>query len=193
MKVLVVISLILTSACIAPLSSNFTGRSLGRGKIGLDGGAVLAESAIPSFKLAVGLSSNFDLGAQYDGFSLGVFAKNSFINGRDRGFSLAGVLGVGVVSGGAYAYAGPVLSVKAGAFEPYLVGRVNFVAYGSSDSSSTISWDAGQYFYFQGTLGSVVWLSRCLGLNIEASVYAGPSGMTEGLALTFLAGGKIRF
>jgi len=43
------------------------------------------------------------------------------------------------------------------------------------------------------TLGTVVWLSRGLGLNIETSVYAGPSGMTEDLALTFLAGGKIRF
>ena len=38
-----VFSLFVLSGCVAPFSSNFTGRSLGKGKIGLDGVAGLGE------------------------------------------------------------------------------------------------------------------------------------------------------
>ena len=101
--------------CLAPLSNSFTARSLGKGKIGLDGGMlalVRQEDSVvlPAFAVAIGLSSDFDLGVQIESASIGVLGKCSFIDNKERGFSLAGVLGAGAVASGSYAYAGPVLS-----------------------------------------------------------------------------------
>ena len=41
-------SLILACSCLAPLSNSFTGRSLGQGRIGLEGEAVTAGSKVTS-------------------------------------------------------------------------------------------------------------------------------------------------
>ena len=84
-------SLVLACSCLAPLFNNFTGRSLGQGKVGLEGGAVAAGSALPVFKISTGVTRDLDLGLQYDSFSIGLFGKYSFINNRESGFSLAGV------------------------------------------------------------------------------------------------------
>jgi hypothetical protein len=94
---MVILLAFLASGCLAPLSNGFTARSLGAGKIGLDGGmSVLVRQedsiVLPAFAIAVGLSSDFDLGVQMESASIGVFGKYSFINNKERGFSLAGVL-----------------------------------------------------------------------------------------------------
>lgn len=172
---------LLASGCVAPMSNNFTGRSLGSGKVGLDGGVVLAsggDGAVPSAKMAVGVSQDLDLGAQYDLFSIGLFARNSFIN-NDESLSLAGVLGMGIAASGFYGYTGPVISYRTGALEPYCGPRLNVVSYGESDSSSFISWEGGTYTYLQLTLGTIIWMTRGMGLNFETSVFMGDPGLVD--------------
>lgn len=172
---------LLPSGCVAPMSNNLTGRSLGSGKVGLDGGVVFAsggDGVVPSVKTAVGVSQDLDLGAQYDLFSIGLFARNSFIN-NDEDLSLAGVLGLGIAASGFYGYTGPVISYKAGALEPYFGPRLNVVSYGESDSSSFISWEGGTFTYFQLTLGTVLWMSEGIGLNMETSVFMGDAGLVD--------------
>jgi hypothetical protein len=94
---MVILLAFLASGCLAPLSNSFTARSLGTGKIGLDGGmsALVGQEdsvVLPAFSITAGVSSDFDLGVQMESASIGVFGKYSFINNKERGFSLAGVL-----------------------------------------------------------------------------------------------------
>jgi len=201
---MVILLALLASGCLAPLSNSFTARSLGTGKIGLDGemlAVVRQEDSVvlPAFTIAIGLSSDFDLGVQIESASMGVFGKYSFINNKERGFSLAGVLGAGAVADGSYAYAGPVLSYKAKSFEPYLVGRLNYVHYGESeDLFEDILWEAGTYTYVQFTLGSIFWLTQSIGLNVEGSAFAGNLGLADfedfgASSFVVLGGVKVRF
>jgi hypothetical protein len=172
---------VLAAGCVAPLSHNLTGRSLGGGTFGIDAGALAGpgEGALPALKVAVGLSESADLGLQFDTFSLGFFGRKSFINNRETGPSLAGVIGLGMAAGGYYGYAGPVLSFKTGGFEPYLGARLNFVTYDESDSSSSISWEGGDFTYPQATLGFCFWFSRRVALNAEASALIGETGVLD--------------
>ncbi len=177
---MVILLALAASGCLAPLSNSFTARSLGAGKIGVDGGmSVLVRRedsvALPAFAIAVGLSSDLDLGVQMESASLGVFGKYSFVNNKEQGFSLAGVLGAGAVASGSYAYAGPVLSYKSKAVEPYFVGRFNYVHYGESENC--LDMEAGTYTYVQFTLGSIFWLNQSVGLNVEGSAFAGNLGL----------------
>lgn len=177
---MIILLALLASGCLAPLSNNFTARSLGAGKVGLDGAVgMINQQSFPALKIAVGLSTDFDLGLQLDAGGMGVFGKYSFVNNMERGFSLAGVLGAGAVASGSYAYGGPVLSYKAKSFEPYIVGRLNLVHYGKSEDFFGESWAAGNYTYFQFTLGSIFWLSSKIGLNVEGSAFAGKLGLED--------------
>jgi len=197
----VILLALLASGCRAPLSNSFTARSLGKGKIGLDAGVLNVGDALgPVVKVAIGLSSDLDLGIQIESLGIGVFGKYSFVNNKERGFSLAGVLGVGAAVAGSYAYGGPVLSYKAKSFEPYIVGRFNYVHYGESEVTFKDAhwWDAGTYTYLQFTLGSIFWLTPSIGLNIEGSAFAGKLGLADSedfaaLPFVVLGGVKVRF
>lgn len=177
----VMMAAILATGCVAPLSHNLTGRSLGGGTFGIDAGGVVGpgEGALPALKVAVGLSESADLGVQFDTFSLGFFGRKSFINNSETGASLAGVAGLGIAAGGWYGYAGPVFSYKTCRFEPYFSTRVNFVTYEDSDSSSSISWEGGDFVYPQMTLGFSFWLSRKAALSVEASALIGEAGVLD--------------
>ncbi len=199
---MVILLALLASGCLAPLSNSFSARSLGTGKIEFDGGMVAFVNqedsfALPAFTIAVGLSSGFDLGVQMESASIGVFGKYSFIiNNKERGFSLAGVLGAGAVASGSYAYAGPVLSYKSKAVEPYFVGRFNSVHYGESENC--LDMEAGTYTYVQFTLGSIFWLTQRVGLNVEGSAFSGNLGRADfedfGVSSFVVLGGiKVRF
>ncbi len=195
---LVILLALLASGCLAPLSNNFTARSLGAGKVGLDG-AVLSIGGLPALKVAMGLSKDLDFGLQLDVTSLGVFGKYSFVNNKERGFSLAGILGAGAVADGAYVYVGPVLSYKTKVVEPYFVGRFNYVHYGGSeDTLEDIFWEAGNYTYLQFALGSIFWLTQSVGLNVEGSAFAGKPGLKDNAdfsvpSFVVLGGVKFRF
>jgi len=185
--------LFLASACaLAPVSSNFTGRSLGSGKVGLDGGAVLAGSGLIAGRLTVGVGPNLDFGAQYDTLSAGLFAKYSLIN-SGTGFSLAGFVGGGKTIGGQYIYAGPAVSLKFGGIEPYFVGRYNWVHYGETKSSGGFDIEEGDYSYLQFTGGAVFWFSRAFGIQAEASYFSGTTGSTQLIGPLISGGLKIRF
>ncbi len=189
-----VFSLSVLSSCIAPLSSNFTGRSLGKGKIGLDGEADSGDAEYGALKLAYGMTSNLDIGLQIELLTLGLFGKYSFINSADNGFSSAALFGSGVTANGMYVYTGPVLSYKVNFFEPYFVGRYNYVHYSETEniwSGDTI--EAGNYSYFQLTFGSILWINRKVGLNFELSIFSGTTGLLDFEGPIFMGGIKYRF
>jgi hypothetical protein len=198
---IVILLVLLASGCVvAPLSSNFTARSLGARKIGLDAAVQrIGQAGFLTYKIAIGLSKDLDFGLQLDGPSIGVFGKYSFVNNKEQGFSLAGVLGAGLASSGAYAYGGPVLSYKSRIVEPYFVGRLNLVHYGVSENTfGDLFGVAGTYTYLQFTLGSIFWLTESIGLNVEGTTFTGNMGLkdAEDLAIrrfTVLGGVKFRF
>ncbi len=191
-KILILSSLcvFITGCAIAPLSNNFTGRSLGKKGVEIEGGAVVAGAAIPSFKFSYGVSSDFDLGIHYDSYCIGLFGKYSIIN-NNEGFATAGLFGGGATVNGYYLYAGPVLSFKTGFFEPYFVGRFNYVHYDEFESDFDI--EPGNYSYLQLTGGSVFWISKKIGLNVEVSAFTGATGAGEIAAPIFLGGLRLRF
>jgi hypothetical protein len=184
------------SGCIAPLSSNFSGRSLGKGKTGLDVGALAfgEEGGGPALKFAYGMTPHFDIGLQFEFFTQGLFGKYSFINPAGNGFALAGLFGGGTTVNGVYAYTGPVLSYKINFFEPYFVGRYNYVHYNeTTDIWSGDIIEAGNYFYFQLTFGSIIWINRKIGLNFEVSAFSGTTWLSELEGPVFMGGLKFRF
>jgi hypothetical protein len=191
----IVFSLLVLSDCVAPFSSNFTGRSLEKGKIGLDGVAVLGEvgESWGGLKLAYGMTSNLDIGLQIEPLTLGLFGKYSFNNTIENGFSSAALFGLGATINGMYVYTGPVLSYKMNFFEPYFVGRYNYIHYSETEdiwSGDTI--EAGNYSYFQFTFGSILWITRKVGLNFELSTFS-PTGFLEFEGPIYMGGLKLRF
>jgi len=185
--------LFISGCAVAPLSNSFTGRTLGKKRLQLEGGAVAVGSVLPSFKLTYGLFSDFDLGLQYDSFSAGLFGKYSLINPENEGFALAGLFSGGATINGNFLYAGPALSFKKGLFEPYFVSRFNYVVYDETESASGISIEAGEYSYFQLTGGSIFWITKNFGLNIEASTFTSTPGSSEITGPIFFGGLKLRF
>lgn len=187
-------SILLIGGCaLAPLSNSFEGRSMGKGKVGLDIGVLPIGNGYPAFKFTYGLASKLDIGLQYEAFSAGLFAKYSFINRPTQGFSLAGLFSAGKTTSGSYSYIGPVLSYKSKTFEPYLVARLNVIQNDEGKTSSGITISSGKYTYLQMTGGSVIWLSRKIGFNFELSAFAGPTGSGEIEGALLLGGLKVRF
>jgi hypothetical protein len=59
-------------------------------------------------------------------------------------------------------------------------------------------WDgghisAGKYSYIQFTFGSILWISRKIGLNVEFSTFSGTTWLTDFEALIVAGGLKFRF
>lgn len=175
------------------MATNFTGRSLGKGNIGFDGGAIVYGSVVPSLKFAFGATQKLDVGLQLDSLSAGIFGKYSFINGIERGFSLAGFAAAGACIGGYYFYTGPVISVKSGMFEPYLAARINLVHFGQAFDYDDEWIDLGGYSYFQFTLGNIFWIGKRLGLAIEATAFSGNFYSVDMDNLMVYGGLKIKF
>ena len=191
----IVFSLLMLSGCVAPFSSNFTGRSLGKGKRALEVVRIIGEEGgLGGFKFVYGITSNFDFGLQIEPYSIGLFGKHSFINSPENGFSSAALFGLGATGNGMYVYTGPVLSYKMNFFEPYFVGRYNFVHHGETEdiwSGDTI--DAGNNSYFQFTFGSILWITRKIGFSFELSTFSGNTGLFEFDGPIYMGGLKLRF
>jgi len=196
LKALVVTVLFtILSACIAPLTSSFSGRTLGKGKVGFDAGGVgFGDMKVGAFKFAYGAAPDFDLGLQLEYGCMGLFGKYALRNPRENGLAFAALFGGGMITNGTYAYAGPILSFKMDLMEPYIVGRYNYVYYreelglwnGYSEGSEG-------YSYFQFTFGSILWISRKVGLNIELSTLSGETDFTDFEGPIVSGGLKIRF
>jgi hypothetical protein len=140
------------------------------------------------------MTSNLDIGLQIELLTLGLFGKYSFRNTIENGFSSAALFGLGTTVNGMYVYTGPVLSYKMNFFEPYFVGRYNYVHYSETkDIWSGDAIEAGNYSYFQLTFGSILWISRKVGLNFELSTFSGTTGLLDFEGPIFLGGLKLRF
>ncbi len=186
------LSILCASCAVAPVTSGFLGRSYGKGNLAIDGGGIIIGSGVPYFKAGYGLSSNLDLGLQYDFLAIGLFGRYSFIN-KTNGFSLAGLASAGSTADGTYVYAGPALSYKAGFIEPYLVSRFNYVSYNETDDQSGIDFETGSYSYLQFNAGSVFWISPSVGANVEFTFFSGTTGSTELVGPLVSGGLKFRF
>ncbi len=156
----------------------------------------MAEEAwCPAAKVAVGMTSNLDIGFHLEPFAIGLFGKYSFTNTIENGFSSAGLFGLGATANGMYAYTGPILSYKMDFFEPYFVGRYNYIRI-SEDIEDIWFGDtiaaAGNYYYFQFTFGGILWITRKFGLNFELSTFSGAPGFFELDGTIFLVGLKGR-
>ena len=198
MALFLVFSLLVLSGCVAPFSSNFTGRSLGKGKIGVDIGAIPygEESVLFAGKVAVGATPDLDIGGQIELSSLGIFGKYSFINSTENGFSSAVLFSLGATTHGMYAYSGPVLSFKMDFVEPYFVGRLNYVHYSEDIEGFWFGEPivaAGSYSYLQFTFGGILWIHRKLGLTFELSTFSKSAEVLEKDESVFMIGLKGRF
>ena len=183
------------SGCVAPLTSNFTARTLGKGKIGFDAGAIgLGDGAVGALKLTYGIAADLDLGMQLEHSCVGLFGKYAIRNPRENGFAIATLFGLGITMSGTYAYTGPVLSFKMNSLEPYIVGRYNYVHYqGMAGTWSGVALGSENHSYFQLTVGNIFWLSRKIGFHVELSVLSESEWLDE-LDQPIVAGGlKIRF
>jgi hypothetical protein len=194
-SMVVVLSLSMLSGCVAPLTSNFSGRSLGKGKVEFDvGGVSFGDMAVGAFKFAYGATPNFDLGIQFEYGCAGLFGKYAIRNPKENGLAFAALIGGGMITNGSYFYAGPILSFKMNLWEPYIVGRYNYVNY----KEILYSWNGCSeetkgHPYFQFTFGSIFWISRKIGFNIELSTLSGDTDFTD-IEGPLIAGGfKIRF
>jgi hypothetical protein len=140
------------------------------------------------------MTHNFDIGLQIEPYSIGLFGKQSFVNSPENGFSSAALFGFGATGNGMYFYTGPVLSYKMNFFEPYFVARYNFVHYGETkDLWSGATVDAGNNSYFQFTFGSILWVTRKIGLSFELSTLSGQIEDFEFDGPIYMGGIKFKF
>ncbi len=178
------------SACVAPLSSGFSGAALGKGGLGFDlisGGS--GDFIWSGAKMAWGVGPRLDLGFQAELGTLGFYGKYSILNGADKGFSLAGLFGAGATGEGTYVYAGPVISCKMDFLEPYFVARYNSVHV----SENSDLWGVESYSYYQLTFGGVLWVSRRMGFLFELSTFSGETDQMDFEGPLYMGGLKIRF
>lgn len=163
---------------VAPLSNHISARTNGKGESMLSAGSVIGIKGsgwLPSLKYSIGLNDNFDLGFQYEVIEYGVWGKYAFINGKEEGFSFAGLAGTGLSFEGFYGYLGPVVSWKMDWFEPYFISRFNYVDSPvpklSISTNGEFNVSPGHYRYFQHTLGFFAWPLQWLGLGLEGSAF----------------------
>jgi len=183
------------AGCVAPLTSNFSGRSLGKGKVGFDAAGVgFGDMKVGAFKFAYGAAPDFDLGLQLEYGCMGLFGKYALRNPRENGLAFAALFGGGMITNGAYAYAGPILSFKMDLMEPYIVGRYNYVYYKEVFNLWNGYGEGSEgYSYLQFTFGNIFWLSRHMGFHIELSTMVGDTDFTDFEGPVVSGGLKIRF
>ena len=166
----------IVSCSFAPFNSAKTARSLGKDKWGVDAGL----SAAPYISISQGMSENFDLWASGElqfGTVLALGGKYAFRNNID-GLSIAGEGALFYAFDAANSrgyYLGPIISYKAGWFEPYISARYNWVKWDfaelTSEEQDDIFFDffvfEQDFDYFQGTVGFNFWFNENVALNIN--------------------------
>jgi hypothetical protein len=186
------LSFLLCSCAVAPLSNHVTARTNGKGESLASVGSTVGVGNtgwLPSLKYSVGLLDDLDVGFQYEVIEYGVWGKYAFWN-RQEGFSLAALAGAGISFEGFYLYGGPELSWKSGWFEPYFLTRFNYVNYPEAKialaSIGEFSVPPGTYRYLQHTLGFMVWPKDWFGFGLEGSAFTT-------IASSFVLQGKDKF
>lgn len=171
--------LVLSGCAFGPLVSSESARTVGAGRKELVAGY---GQLGPVFKFDYGLKSNWDVGFQGELLSVGVRTKYAFVNNQEKGFSLAGALGIGKSIDGSHAYADVMGSYLSGAWEPYLTGRFVHVKTDPSELLDVITHvldlrvESSEYNYAQTMLGLRYWMSEHWMLTAEASSLVALSG-----------------
>lgn len=190
----------------APLSNDYTARTLGKGKWGVSGGGFYipqqsydeedGEYDIDSSgslygRVSYGATNNFDLGAVFEWGIVGITAKYAFLN-KPEGFSFAFDSSVGLnlidLEDGleVYAYGGPILSYKLKWWEPYLSGKINGIGKGNIR-------DEAAFVYMQYALGNNFWVNSHFSININADLIQSFASDERNFAYFFGTGLVYRF
>ncbi len=181
--------LLALSACsIAPINSPHSAKSLGKGNQEI---AATPLSA-PRLSYAAGVTDNFDLEASLEiqtGIQAALWGKYSFINQKDDGFALAGLVGGFVTADATESKglsAGPILSWKKSWFEIYTITRFNYVKWEKTEWDNDndifdIETPEYDFTYLQSTLGFNFWFTPKFALNINGTIFYG--SVFEGSAI----------
>lgn len=173
----------LLQSCFAPLSNDYTARTVGKNKWDASAGisvATIGSGAYqPYVRINYGLTDNLDVGVIGETGNLetavGLRGKYAFMN-NPEGFSW-GLVGSAGYAEGIYAYGGPIASYKINWWEPYGIARINY-------NSAYVGGVYGQF-----TLGNTLWMTKKLGFTINANYLIGDAiddfQGTAGLAYRF--------
>lgn len=158
MRYIIAIILLLASGCaVGPLVVHESARTAGEGNH-----EILVGSGTHVFngKWNYGLKENLDIGLQIEAFSVGGKLKYAFINNLERGFSLAGAIGLGESLGGEHYYSDLSASYLTKIFEPYIAARIvrvktDLVEFKDTNTGEIdFKIDGRWYTYGQGFLGT---------------------------------------
>ena len=171
-------SLILSSCAFAPYSNNHSARTLGKGNVSVQAG-LSANANVPIARLGYGIANNVDIGLlaeeQNNTELFGGWLKYAFINEKE-GFSFSAETSAGGSDSSRYFYIGPTVGYKWHWYEPYFTARYNYVAYHNEHNVDLSLFgkldvnEKGNYQYGLLTLGSTLWATNWLGLNLNANV-----------------------
>lgn len=170
--------LFLQSCALAPLSNDYTARSLGKANWGINGGGSFITAGGGAtgggyLRLNRGITDDFDIGGvaeiNTNDISAGITAKYALIN-KAYGLSMAVDSSLGALGSaggnGFYIYGGPIISYKTHWLEPYLVIRYNYVHINEQKDDlygTTIPAFGFSYIYY--TLGNTFWLTNKFGIT----------------------------
>lgn len=171
----------ITACAIGPMLAPNSGRSLGKGKVSLEG-SVLPTLAV---NLGYGITENLDAGVlveQQFGPVGALWSKYSFLN-QQGGWSIAGYGGVhagkAFVSSSGF-FAGPVISYRHPGIEPYVSLRFTRVKWDASELSLSeqddawvelTTWDDIYFSYIQTDIGVNFWPSEKVGINLHGKIF----------------------
>lgn len=194
---LYLLALFVVSGCtIAPLSNTHSAHTTDKKSLAIQAGGTL-NGEVPYARLAYGATKNLEIGAlsemQQGDVLVGLTAKYAFLNNTEKGMSLAveGSLGGSGLSD--YFYLGPVIGYKTKYWNGYMAARYNQV----NDSLDDLSFDFSplkivhlserRLKYGTLTLGSTIWLTKRLGLNVNGNYVFGPiEGVYAGAGLVYV-------
>lgn len=193
----------LMAGCVMPpLSSSVTGRSNGRGNWSTQAG-YSPQLAVLYARQSYGVSDNFDLGLVGEtGIAnniIGLWGQYSLLN-QPVGWSVALNAGVGYgkiegetynadnkkdeedTTSAYYAVIGPIMSYKSHYIEPYLALHASYL---HTDFSSNVKLNhddelnanlSDDEWYFQTALGTNLWFTDNIGLNISGNIWVTQQG-----------------
>ena len=167
-------SLIITGCAIGPLAGHETAHTVGKSNHEVIGGVGQAGFFA---KRDYGIKKDLDFGLHLELLSVGVRAKYAFINGAEKGFSLATAAGIGESLGGEHYYGEILGSYMFGLFEPYTTFRfarvktdpVKFSNKNISEADFTIH--SYRFNYGQIIYGTRVWLSPHWLISAEGETF----------------------
>ena len=169
--ILLILTIVLTSCSLAPLSVNTSGRSYGAGKMQAEVGNT---NSTYNLKFGLGVTDDFDAGFVMEFGAIAtsaIFFKYSFLN-NETGPSLALDVGYGSTESTKFYYAGVIGSIAfTKEFELFTNVRINSVSTDEADIekdkfNGNIKILAYDVNYLQFAYGLNIWFSENVGLTL---------------------------